>query len=252
MTSRRPWGIGVCCSVLLVLGSAGLSGAQDVGPDDYGTTETNYYVVSADEFHPQLPTTSQWFDAGAGGARYILGTSNHTLYANVRLPSGALITGMAILYEDSDADLGLGVRLGRNWWGSGFYGSEWISPPWSSSGAPGVTRTYIDINPDHTVEYGASPFSVQSYRLTATLDASYDVKLQGVVIYWNRQISPAPPTQTFPDVAPGYWAFQEIEALAASGITTGFPDGTYRPTDPVTRAQMATFLARALGLHWAP
>jgi len=41
-----------------------------------------------------------------------------------------------------------------------------------------------------------------------------------------------------------------MEALAASGITVGYSDGTFRPTNPVTRAQMATFLARALGLHW--
>lgn len=61
---------------------------------------------------------------------------------------------------------------------------------------------------------------------------------------------PAPVTATFPDVAPGFWAFQQIEALAAAGITTGFPDGTYRPFDPVTRAQMAAFLARALGMEW--
>ena len=52
------------------------------------------------------------------------------------------------------------------------------------------------------------------------------------------------------DVAPGFWAFQQIEALTAAGITTGFPDGTYRPFDPVTRAQMAAFLARALGMEW--
>ena len=61
---------------------------------------------------------------------------------------------------------------------------------------------------------------------------------------------PAPAVATFPDVAPGFWAFQQIEALAAAGITTGFPDGTYRPFDPVTRAQMAAFLARALGMEW--
>jgi hypothetical protein len=60
-----------------------------------------------------------------------------------------------------------------------------------------------------------------------------------------------PGTFTF-DVAPDFWAFQYIEALAASEITTGFPDGTFHPTEPVTRAQMATFLVRALGLHWAP
>ena len=39
---------------------------------------------------------------------------------------------------------------------------------------------------------------------------------------------------------------QRIQRAAAAGIAGGFPDGTYRPGDPVTRAQMATFLARLL------
>ena len=39
-----------------------------------------------------------------------------------------------------------------------------------------------------------------------------------------------------------------IRAIAAAGITAGFPDGTYRPGRTVTRAQMASFLQRALGL----
>jgi hypothetical protein len=46
-----------------------------------------------------------------------------------------------------------------------------------------------------------------------------------------------------------------IEALAAAGITKGCnpPDNTlFCPTDPVTRAQMATFLARAIPLDVSP
>ncbi|MTV26051.1 hypothetical protein FTX61_11615 [Nitriliruptoraceae bacterium ZYF776] len=39
-----------------------------------------------------------------------------------------------------------------------------------------------------------------------------------------------------------------IDAVAAADITVGFSDGTFRPGDRVTRGQMATFLARALGL----
>lgn len=39
-----------------------------------------------------------------------------------------------------------------------------------------------------------------------------------------------------------------IEAVAAAGIASGFPDGMYRPNAEVTRGQMATFLARALSL----
>jgi glucose/arabinose dehydrogenase len=37
-----------------------------------------------------------------------------------------------------------------------------------------------------------------------------------------------------------------ITAIAQAGITLGYPDGTYRPNDDVTRGQMASFLARAL------
>jgi hypothetical protein len=40
----------------------------------------------------------------------------------------------------------------------------------------------------------------------------------------------------------------DINAIAAAGITVGKGDGTYGPNESVTRGQMATFLARALGI----
>jgi peptidoglycan hydrolase-like amidase len=39
-----------------------------------------------------------------------------------------------------------------------------------------------------------------------------------------------------------------IRAVVGAGIASGAADGCYHPDDPVTRGQMATFLARALGL----
>ncbi len=50
----------------------------------------------------------------------------------------------------------------------------------------------------------------------------------------------------FTDVSdPNYWAFEYIQKLRESGITTGYPDGTFRPENLVTRAEMAAFLIRA-------
>ncbi|MBW4521482.1 MAG: DUF1565 domain-containing protein [Scytolyngbya sp. HA4215-MV1] len=43
----------------------------------------------------------------------------------------------------------------------------------------------------------------------------------------------------------GHWAQAYIEALAQQKIITGFPDGTFRPTEPVTRAQFATIVSKA-------
>jgi hypothetical protein len=74
----------------------------------------------------------------------------------------------------------------------------------------------------------------------------------GARITWRRQVSPAPSTQTFGDVPPTDGAFPFIEALALSGITAGCGSGgVYCPDAPLTRRQMAVFLAKALGLHWA-
>jgi hypothetical protein len=50
----------------------------------------------------------------------------------------------------------------------------------------------------------------------------------------------------FADIAPDFWAFAEIEACARAGLLPVFPDGSYRPGYPVTRALLAMVLARAL------
>jgi hypothetical protein len=57
------------------------------------------------------------------------------------------------------------------------------------------------------------------------------------------------PTATFPDVPVSHWAWPYVEALVAAGLTSGFPDGTYRPNNAVSRAEMAIFLKK--GIHGA-
>ncbi|MUG92929.1 beta-Ig-H3/fasciclin [Scytonema sp. UIC 10036] len=49
----------------------------------------------------------------------------------------------------------------------------------------------------------------------------------------------------FPDVGSNYWAQPFIQALAARDIIVGFPDGTYRPDQPVTRAEFAAMIQKA-------
>jgi hypothetical protein len=50
----------------------------------------------------------------------------------------------------------------------------------------------------------------------------------------------------FTDVGEDHPFGEEISNLADAGIAGGFPDGTYRPNNPVTRASMAAFLNRGL------
>lgn len=50
----------------------------------------------------------------------------------------------------------------------------------------------------------------------------------------------------FTDVSAEHWAYNDVQKLAASGITTGHPDGSFKPEDHVTRSQFAAFLHRAM------
>jgi hypothetical protein len=58
--------------------------------------------------------------------------------------------------------------------------------------------------------------------------------------------------QTFPDVPASHQFFTDVEWMAAFGISTGNPDGTYRPTNPVSRSAMAAFLYRLAGEPLGP
>jgi hypothetical protein len=93
--------------------------------------------------------------------------------------------------------------------------------------------------------------SMNNYDISvAVTGTDATTRFQAVRIAYMLQISPAPGMATFSDVPVGAPFFQEIEALAAAGISAGFGDGTFRPNNPVTRGAVAAFLARALGLHW--
>jgi hypothetical protein len=65
----------------------------------------------------------------------------------------------------------------------------------------------------------------------------------------QQQPAAQAPGATFSDVPAGYWAAPYIEQLAGAGVIDGFPDGTFRPGDPVTRAQFVKMLALATGLR---
>ncbi len=74
--------------------------------------------------------------------------------------------------------------------------------------------------------------------------------LGAVRLTWKRQLPDAPATPTFDDVPASDPGYAYIEALAASGITSGCGANLFCPEAKLTRRQMAVFLAKALGLHW--
>ncbi|MEN9231036.1 MAG: S-layer homology domain-containing protein [Thermostichus sp. DG02_5_bins_236] len=70
------------------------------------------------------------------------------------------------------------------------------------------------------------------------------VALSGAMLGIHCQVAMAAP---FRDIS-GHWAQTYIQALSSQGVLNGFPDGTFRPNEPVTRAQFATIVNTAFRL----
>lgn len=195
-------------------------------------------------------------------------------HVRLDLPNGVEITRLCLVAFDDTWHGNVSVQL---------IGWEY---PGTAGGSPTPSRVMASVTTGHIEEPGMAvpcmvpspPILVRStgnldgdadsgwtgYALRATLlytsgggldrDAQSDgsLSLGAVVVTWRRTVSPAPGTATFPnDVPTTHPFFRFVEALAAAGITGGCAGGSYCPDSPVTRGQMAVFLAAALGLHWA-
>ena len=73
--------------------------------------------------------------------------------------------------------------------------------------------------------------------------------VQGSVDYVASDVE-APETppgkpSAFKDLPASHWAKNYIQALSAKGVIAGFPDGTFKPNDIVTRAQFAAIINKA-------
>lgn len=122
--------------------------------------------------------------------------------------------------------------------------------------------TFTDVAPDHWA-YDAIEFICENNIASGYGDGSYQPAWQitraQMAVFLARAIvepmgeeglaSYEPPTKpTFPDVPASMWCYRQVEYLAGQGITAGYPDGLYRPSENVTRDQMAVYIARAFDL----
>lgn len=72
-------------------------------------------------------------------------------------------------------------------------------------------------------------------------------RISGRVNFVAAQVKPPAggiSASAFTDIE-GHWAKSYIEALAAKGIISGYSDGTFRPSEPVNRAQFAVIIEKA-------
>ncbi len=226
---------------------------RGLGPEQFGLQCCQITQIPAAAFDPVQPGGG-WFPVGNGYV-YPLNIPNSGLWAPVLLPSGVEIQFLDLFHCDSNAMSSVVAALRAYSGGGPFSGppAETTLASAVSGGSPGCGYTGTSLA--YTVNNNVA-FDPAAAQLAITIDISATdstVSFKAVDLWWMRQISPPPVVATFADVPTNHGFFQFIEALAASEITLGCdlgPPPLYCPDLPVTRAQMAAFLARAFGLYW--
>jgi hypothetical protein len=88
------------------------------------------------------------------------------------------------------------------------------------------------------------------FRPQSTLTRGQAAKVVSIAAGYNDPIPPG--QQTFSDVPTGSTFWLYIERVALHGVVSGYPNGTYRPQNPVTRGQLAKISANAFFPGCAP
>jgi S-layer homology domain len=236
---RSRLGLATLAFILIPTTNLGAQTAQP-GPA-WGTTATTLYTVgpcdarNREMSHPAIPQNCSILLPVAGSGYGSVGIPVH-------LPTGVLITEVIVNYYDTATveptveliavtPTGLVLPLGL------------VDFPEFSGGDNTVSLSLGG----HVVE-NTNSYSLL-VRLNTESESAYNA-LYSISLGYQLQVSPPPATATFNDVPTSHPFFQYIEALAASGITGGCGSGNYCPDNPVTRGQIAVFIAKALGLHF--
>jgi hypothetical protein len=242
----------IACALALTLAAPPVDAQSDVAAapavesHTYGTAAEISHTVGHARFTPRDFSGPDTYDSsGLGGAaRFCLAVSCN-LVADVLLPAGARVTRIEADGCDTNAGQNFNIIFFKQ---TPHLGSETTLATATSSGSAGCAYFTATLPTPETIDNHNNNYYVEFNSPVA----GSSLKIQAVRLFYTLQVSPAPGSATFGDVPTSHPFFQFVEALVASGITAGCGGANYCPDAPLTRGQMAVFLSKALGLHFAP
>jgi hypothetical protein len=220
-------------------------------PKDFGTLARSFETYNGIESFRGLYASFSYADNDEGIYCTAGGTQTNA-QTEIRPPNGAMLDRVSWWWLDSDPADSQRMEVWETCLPTQAAGQPvhtLLGTQDTPVGAPGAGFTGIDIGLTADTKncmYFARVALTLTPNCVGPSLTTYKVRAE-----WRRQVSPAPALATFPnDVPTGHPLFRFVEALAASGVTGGCGGGTYCPDAPITRGQMAVFLAAALGLQW--
>ncbi|GIP30804.1 fibronectin type III domain-containing protein [Paenibacillus sp. J2TS4] len=85
-------------------------------------------------------------------------------------------------------------------------------------------------------------------KFEITVQAENGTKKKYTLTIYRDVPKPTEPVIEFTDIA-GHWAESYSKRATANGVVSGYPDGTFKPNNPVTRAEFTVMLAGTLKLE---
>ncbi|GAW91792.1 S-layer homology domain-containing protein [Calderihabitans maritimus] len=126
-------------------------------------------------------------------------------------------------------------------------GLDPTASPWNRSGGDPVTVLLQYQLPDgsfkHVLQGGSNLMATQQGLLALT------AYLDGRTVYQKLRDESLAASLTFSDLSSSHWAYEEIMELVRARILNGYPDGTFKPNRPVTRAEFTKYIVYGLEYH---
>lgn len=208
-------------------------------PADFGPSGDSVTTFHWSAFHP----VDSGFSYLSNGTRIWptgYGTGWGTIFeANLQVPEGVMIDYVVMSFCKGAGSVGIVFGAGDN------------NSDFADVSLPADSGCYAVLSPALSHQTSANSghiFELFVNWFDSPIDGS--VSLTRGEVWWHRTVSPGPVVADFGDVPTSDPRYNFIEAIFKAGITVGCGSGNYCPDAPLTRGQMAVFLAKALGLYW--
>lgn len=217
-------------------------------PSGFDCSGFVYYVFSKVDI--ELPRRSQdQYEVGKAVSKDDLKAGDTVFFERTYNKSGITHAGIYIgdnKFISATSSSGIKIdSLSDSYWGPKYVGAKrLIDAP-----APGE---FYDLTKDHPAYIAVQTLNEQNiikgFEDQTFLPDNPVTRGQAAVIINRVLKKEAKDLKAFRDVAPSYQFARDIAAVKEAGIISGFSDGTFRPNDYMTRAEMAVIMNRAFEL----
>jgi uncharacterized protein YjdB len=237
-------------------------------------TSSNTSIATVEAAGTPSGSTSSGADSGAlnNTVGTVTGVSTGTAQITVASEDGGFTATCSVTVQAALGGAGTvstgsnnGITLNENKVTIAIGTSEKLAATITATADAGKQLIWSSGNEDvATVDQNGMVTGIAAGSATITVStAGDDIEATCVVtVVTAEQLAAAPPpvpapssatasATTFKDLPTGYWARDAVERLVYGDYLKGYGDGTFRPGQPVTRAEFAAMVVKVAGLQEA-